>query len=367
MKLPLTSGKLIGVALSRGTRLYQEDAHSISAIHLPLSSLQYGLSRNFGISWNPALRDMDLAGQLLVVGLYDGHGGQMVSHYLRDHLLSLFETVDPSEVLKTVNWLKSFGGYFRRFKGGSLEEWTRDPPSTRALDLEARATLAFLSADYSVCQSPETARCGTAATVAILHPLEIPPTPFFASEYQVLTIAHCGDTRAILCSTETGKAFAMTENHHADAREEATRLRRIGTGLVIDSFGEARWMGAVANTRGLGDTDFKRFGVTPEPEVRRRVLRNRDWAFLAMVSDGISSQLTDDEIVDLARGTTNAGEAAEAILRFTEEVGGDDNATVIIVPLSGWRQVRGPDRTADLRAYRKRQAGDIASLRQRRM
>ena len=86
-----------------------------------------------------------------------------------------------------------------------------------------------------------------------------------------------------------------------------------------------------------------------------------------MVSDGISSQLTDDEIVDLVRGAANASEAAEIILRFTEEVGGDDNATVVIVPLSGWGQVRGPDRTADLRAYRKSQVRDGTALRQRRM
>jgi len=51
---------------------YQEDAHAVATIHLPWSSLQYGLNRNFGISWNPGLRDMDLAGQLLFVGLYDG-------------------------------------------------------------------------------------------------------------------------------------------------------------------------------------------------------------------------------------------------------------------------------------------------------
>ncbi|KAF8343156.1 phosphatase 2C-like domain-containing protein [Cantharellus anzutake] len=365
IKLSVTSEKLIGVASSRGMRPYQEDAYTITSVHLPIEGLQYGLTRNFGISWNPGLRDLDLAGQLLFVGLYDGHGGQTVSHHLRDHLHPLFETADASEAPKLINWLKSYSGYFRRYKGGCLEELTRDAPSTQLLDMEARATLAFLMADYDVCQSPEMKRCGATASVAILHPLEIPHFPFFASEYQALTVAHCGDTRAILCSTETGKAFPMTEVHHADTRGEAARLRRIGTGLVTDSFGEARWMGAVANTRGLGDTDFKPFGVTPEPEVRRRILRNRDWAFLAMVSDGISSELTDDEICDLARGATNAREAADSILRFVEELGGEDNATVIIVPLSGWGQVRGPDRTADLRIYRLQQAG--GSTRQRRM
>jgi hypothetical protein len=32
----------------------------------------------------------------------------------------------------------------------------------------------------------------------------------------------------------------MTEDHHAETHLEATRLRRLGGGLVTDSFGEAR-------------------------------------------------------------------------------------------------------------------------------
>ena len=42
----------------------------------------------------------------------------------------------------------------------------------------------------------------------------------------------------------------MTEEHHADTRAEAARLRRLGASLTMDSFGETRWMGALANTRG---------------------------------------------------------------------------------------------------------------------
>ncbi len=53
---------------------------------------------------------------------------------------------------------------------------------------------------------------------------------------------------------------------------EATRLRRLGAGLITDSFGESRWMGAIENTRSLGDGDFKPAGVTAEPEVKHRIL-----------------------------------------------------------------------------------------------
>jgi hypothetical protein len=75
------------------------------------------------------------------------------------------------------------------------------------------------------------------------------------------------------------------------------------------------------------------------------------------VSDGISSVMTDDEVVDLARDAADPTSAAEQILAFAEEMGSEDNATVIVVPLAGWGRIRGPDSTKELRDYRRRQAG----------
>jgi protein phosphatase PTC6 len=92
------------------------------------------------------------------------------------------------------------------------------------------------------------------------------------------------------------------------------------------------------------------------------------------ISDGISSVMTDDEVVDLARDAADPTSAAEQILAFAEEMGSEDNATVIVVPLAGWGRIRGPDNTKELRDYRRRQAGQhhriarpVGSERQRRM
>ena len=74
------------------------------------------------------------------------------------------------------------------------------------------------------------------------------------------------------------------------------------------------------------------------------------------VSDGISSLLSDNEVVDLTRGTLNPKVAAERIMSFSQDLGGDDNATAIVVPLAGWGKISGPDKTKDLREYRWRQA-----------
>jgi protein phosphatase PTC6 len=79
------------------------------------------------------------------------------------------------------------------------------------------------------------------------------------------------------------------------------------------------------------------------------------WAFMVLVSDGISSVVSDQEIVDLARGATSPKHAANRILSFAEEMGSSDNLTAIVLPFAGWGHVSGPDQTKNLRAYRSSQ------------
>ena len=83
---------------------------------------------------------------------------------------------------------------------------------------------------------------------------------------------------------------------------------------------------------------------------------------MIIVSDGVSSILSDQEIVDVARDAPSPKRASEQILSYTEELGGEDNTTVLVVPLSGWGQVKGPDRTHALREYRKEQASKCVLL-----
>jgi len=86
---------------------------------------------------------------------------------------------------------------------------------------------------------------------------------------------------------------------------------------------------------------------------------------MVLISDGISSMLSDNEVVGLARDSVDPKEAALRILAFAEELGGEDNATAVVVPLRGWGKIQGPDKTKELREYRRRQAE--GSERQRRM
>ncbi|KAG8761202.1 hypothetical protein FRC14_006251 [Serendipita sp. 396] len=371
MRIPITSPKVIGTCISRGSREYQEDAHAIAAIKLNPSILRRTAERvEKGHHWDPAADD-DFAFNVLFAGIYDGHGGNTVSHYLQEHLHEVFETVDPKGVPSIVQTIKGYGGYFRRFRGGALEPWAQngwdhvDEHTEMNLTLEAYATLAFLQADINIAQLPESSECGATASVALIHSLDMPESPFYSAEWLSITVAHCGDTRGLLCKTD-GKVIPMTANHHADERGESSRLRRVGGGMVMDSFGDARWMGKLANTRCLGDIQYRQFGVTPEPEVHTRVVRGDTVSSMVLVSDGISGILSDDEISDLVRSKSRQGPAACAkeVLEFAEELGTDDNCTVVVIPLPGW-STNVKDFTKELREYRR--SGAAMSGRQRRM
>ncbi|CAO1634303.1 unnamed protein product [Jaminaea pallidilutea] len=194
---------------------------------------------------------------------------------------------------------------------------------------------------------------GSTASVLTLHSIDSPPTIWYDSKFLQLGAWHLGDTRMLLCPTADGKCIPLTTHHHPDTLSESERLRRLGAGVVTDSFGEARWMGALANTRALGDGEFKAAGVTSEPELLSQVIRSDNYSHVTLFSDGISSMMSDQEVVDLARGCKHPQEAAKKILDFAEELGVADNATVLVVPLKGWGKIGGQDSTLKQREYRK--------------
>ncbi|KAI0660382.1 protein serine/threonine phosphatase 2C [Cubamyces menziesii] len=355
-RLPLNNPNFIGVASSRGERSHQEDFSAYAGLSLDPAELALSIKKAHGVDWDPSTLPPSIARQVLFVGIYDGHGGSTVSQFLRQELHGLFENVHKSQIPELYAWTKELGGYFRRFNGGVLAPWI-DPDSPdfqQELDLEARATLAFFEVDKILSQEKEAKECGATASVVLLKSLDNPPSGFFQAERVALTVAHVGDTRVLLTSTDGGKVVPMTETHHAEARVESIRLRRMVGALTTDSFGEVRWMGALANTRCLGDLKFKPFGVTPEPEVRNILLEGPKWSHITLLSDGVSSVVSDEEISDLARGALSPKHAAERILNFAEDMGGDDNMTAVIVPLAGWGHITGPDKTKEFREYRLR-------------
>ncbi|KAN0060598.1 Protein phosphatase 2C 6 [Thecaphora frezii] len=527
-----------GLATSRGTRAYQEDTTSVSCVSLPPSVLRasYLASssaplRQLAAEWSPSAGlEEKVASQLAWFGCFDGHGGKLISQFLSSELHCIFEEVQEDMVTDTVQYMRSLGGYFRRFNGGIIERWVRTeelkpvraggasgaaraaertreakgdeaertrrqekqrqeeerrpktfaelvnsakadaiavggrggtvsatqasfsqadaavrdvptsqsslihsadqsvqlpaagpvehaqkpepavaaqglqagsasgstsaspastsfpstsslsassspgsapipegtprtsvvrripPPSSlsgSSMTISERLTLAWLHADRLIHTNPSLDVGGSTASVILLHSLDTPSQPFYSSSSLFLTTAHIGDTRVLLASVSDGQAIPLTNYHHPDDRSESERLRRMGAGMITDSFGEARWMGALANTRSFGDSRFKKVGVTSEPEIISQLIRGEDYAFVVAFSDGVGGVMSDQEIVDLCRGHRHPQEAADAVLRFAEELGTQDNGTVMVVPLKAWGKMKGEDTTKSRREFRR--------------
>ncbi|KAJ2014119.1 Protein phosphatase 2C 6, partial [Coemansia sp. S610] len=143
---------------------------------------------------------------------------------------------------------------------------------------------------------------------------------------------------AILCKVDShgGLAVPLNDIHHPGVRDERERLQRHGAFFSRDSFGEERAMARVANTRAFGDWQVKRFGVIAEPQITHFDIQGDEAAFIVIVSDGLTSVLTDQEIVDTVKGCANPESGARKLVDVAERLGSDDNMTAQVVRLPGW-------------------------------
>ncbi|KAL8779995.1 MAG: hypothetical protein Q9213_006684, partial [Squamulea squamosa] len=263
------------------------------------------------------------------------------------------EQVSSIQKMLMHSWKETVGGYFRRFFPTAFN---LDPPTTSTVLTHAflTADLSFITAQlkssasdadtvladspinssdivpygpYTTASSSSTSsntshlsfptksrtpfKGGSTASIALISTPT--PTPFWhpATPSTLLT-AHCGDTRILLCRTSDGLAVPLTTNHHPSSPSEAARLRRHAASFVTDSFGEER-MSGLANTRSFGDMPSKRMGVSAEPQIQSVQLNPAEYAFMVLISDGVSNEASDQEVVDIVKECKTPEEAAKAV------------------------------------------------------
>ncbi|KAK0612863.1 phosphatase 2C-like domain-containing protein [Bombardia bombarda] len=164
---------------------------------------------------------------------------------------------------------------------------------------------------------PQRFKGGSTASVALISTPT--PAPFWhPAARSTLVVAHVGDTRILLCETATGLPRPLTMDHHPSTPTESRRLRRFAESLVTDSFGEERISG-LANSRAFGDMQSKRIGVSAEPDITRVELGPAEYSFLALMSDGVSGSLSDQEIVDVIKEAKTPEEGARHVVEYATE------------------------------------------------
>lgn len=312
---------------------------------------------------------------------------------------SAISQVDPQQLSLNLqsalmkSWRETVGGYFRRFQPPAFS-----PPSSQTPNILTILTHAFLAADLSflstqlrrslsaddavladlplnasdILSSPSLSATkapfegGSTCSVALISTPT--PTPFWhPSSPSTLLTAHCGDTRILLSRTLDGVAIPLTTDHHPSTPSENDRLRRWAAAFVTDSFGEER-MGGLANTRSFGDMGSKRLGVSAEPEIRTTEMRPGEYAFMVLVSDGVSGVCGDQEIVDTVKEAKTPEQGAREVVAFATEVSTEgDNATCLVVRLGGWERRSegggGGWRTREAREWRRKEAANPRNRR----
>ncbi|KAG0086183.1 hypothetical protein BGZ92_008349 [Podila epicladia] len=416
------SRDFVGIRSTRCQRKHNQDRYKVLVLNPPTLSPELAAAEasiNNGTTNGTAPQIKSTEGTqmdadektLFYFAIFDGHGGSHTADYLTANLDEYIEQAQPEMVAGVVKELRKLGGSYggdegifdedddpyvqayrrRRNATSPLPEATTSyfgtdrseyqslflreedrllkkqapaelpPPPTAptTMTLEQRLFLSFLQCDTELIR--DKYQDGSTASIVVVQS----KGAFWDTKEDLeLTVAHVGDTKVLLCEAPRGESVQLTTDHHPDAVVEAERIRKMAAYVSADSFGENMFLGQLANTRALGDVAMKQFGVSAEPELVRRTVKANEAAFMVLISDGISSVMSNQEVVDCVKLEDNPTQAAANVLNLAEQLGAEDNCTVMVVKLPAWGTPM-PDLSKELREYRWQSEAQQSRARRR--
>ena len=217
---------------------------------------------------------------------------------------------------------------------------------------------AFINIDNAfIKQYPqESERCGSTASVAVIQDVVHEDEPH--SVTTLLTVGHIGDTKIISCDNVTGKAKILTVDHVASRPSERQRIEKAGGYISTDSFGQQAVMGTLAVTRAFGVRKYKDNPsdiIIADPFIQSHIVDDKQ-SFLVLVSDGVTSVMSEQEIVDIVKHCISPTVAVNTLLDLVEQYSTRDNYSAVVVRLPCWTVDKKPpptkDYTQNLRRYK---------------
>lgn len=232
-------------------------------------------------------------------GVYDGHGGKLVSQHVAEHLVP--EIRDK----------------------GAFEYSSVD-------GLKASISSAFLSIDAKMRELPLVKsgedHSGSTGITAVVSK-------------EFVLVANCGDSRAVLSRVGNDTVWG-SEDHKPNNEPEEKRIEAAGGGVI-----NRRVNGDLAVSRAFGDFLYKhrqdlpaeRQQVSVEPEITE-LPRLGDEEYLILCCDGIWDVMSNEEVVAfvrdrVAKGEIDLGCVAEDLLDTCLERGSRDNMSALVVAL----------------------------------
>lgn len=245
-------------------------------------------------------------GETTIIGVFDGHG--LYGHHCSNTAQRLL-----------VRFLLTNPNYMRNLELALKQSFARVDAALRGLAVKDGKFSVFLS--------------GTTATVLV-------------QRGEDLTIAHVGDSRAVLVRTDGPKVVAepLTEDHWPNKDSERQRIEAAHGEIRMQEpdsplriFARGADYPGLAMCRALGDDIAKSVGVVSEPEVKTRKIGEND-LFVTVCSDGVWEFLSNDGVAAIinnqGRGRIDAAAyivAEEAYNEWLEHEGcTTDDITCVI-------------------------------------
>lgn len=227
--------------------------------------------------------------------IFDGHGGKMVSKYVRDNLPLLF-------LSKTCQY-----------------------------PLQAKTIKDFFTQVETALETKKFAEhMGTTAILLMTYN---------RNNIEYVSILNLGDCRAVLCRNNLG--IPLTKDHKPSYPEEIHRITKLGGKIVFDG---VDWrIKDLSVSRAFGDFDAKPF-VTHIPDNYKYRL-DKDDKFIILACDGLWDVISNQDAINFVLNiyydeTTNnklikkSINVANELAKYAIAKGSTDNVSVIIIFLN---------------------------------
>ena len=230
--------------------------------------------------------------------VFDGHGGDKVAQYAKDHLHKILQMK-----------LQQCDG------GTSLSSYENVFIQT------------FEQVDNEIHNKLESNVVGSTATVLYLEKRN--------TDSNTSTNAFCanvGDSKCYVIANDNS-VVQLSVNHNCKEQNEVNRVRKAG-GSIFNN----RVFGSLIVTRSLGDKDMKDYGVCAVPSVNAIEIKDYH-KYIVLASDGIwdvvspeaLSELSKD--VTLSEGVSLSKELCTKLVEFAIQNGSMDNISCIVIEL----------------------------------
>jgi len=231
-----------------------------------------------------------------LVGVFDGHGGKIISKYLKNNL--------PKYILKkssNINIYQEKNSVVTKFFGTLYDKIQEK-----------------ISKDHPISSK----RCGSTALCGI-HYNDRNNNPR-------LWMLNVGDSRAVLCNHKN-MTIPLTIDHKPNLTSERKRIEQLGGRIKFDG---SDWrIKDLSLSRAFGDIDTSPY-VTHKPDISKVKLNKKD-KFIIFACDGLWDVLTNNQAVNFVNRELKKNSKNNNIAKkLAEEAiykGSYDNVTVSIL------------------------------------